>query len=106
MGTAAQSVPADHPVHYERHRPEQPSPGYTGDNGPSQIKHPFGSGARRRRRPKCGFHHVVGNPAKEKGISPVEVLRGMLMQFFVRGNRTMIATSIQRNVYCISKGSH
>ncbi len=22
MGTAAQSIPADHPVHYERHRPE------------------------------------------------------------------------------------
>ena len=43
---------------------------------------------------------------KEQGIGPVKVLDRVTMQFFVRGNCTMIAAAVQGDVDGITKGSH
>jgi len=53
-------------------------------------------------RPKRCLHHFV----KEEGIGLVEVLDRVTMQFFVRGNCTMIAAPVQCDVDGIPKGSH
>ena len=51
-------------------------------------------------------HHFISHPAKKESVGPVEVLDCMPMQIFVRGNSTVIAASVQRDVDGIPKGAH
>src|ERR1043166_7588866 len=62
--------------------------------------------SRPRLRPPRRLHHFVSHAAKEKGIGPGEVLGRVTMQLFVRGDCTMIAAPVQRDVDGMSKGSH
>ena len=68
--------------------------------------HPIRPRSRPRRRPKGCFHHFVSHPAKEEGISLVEVLDRVTMQLLVRDYCTVIAATVQCDVDGIPKGSH
>lgn len=58
-----------------------------------------------RRAPRC-FHHSAGHPAEQQSIGPGEDLGGVTMQIRARGDHTVLAASVQRDVDVISKRSH
>jgi hypothetical protein len=49
---------------------------------------------------------LVSHPAKKEGIGLVEVLNRVTMQGFVRGDCSVVAATVQRDVDGIAKGSH
>jgi hypothetical protein len=59
-----------------------------------------------RREAPRRLHHLVRDPAKEECIGTVENFDGAAMQLFIRGDCTMIAAPVQRDVDGIPKGSH
>ena len=61
------------------------------------------------RRPPRGFHHFIGHPAVNEGVSPGEVLSVVVMDFLqlLLGEvPAMIDAAVQRDVNGIEKGSH
>ena len=68
--------------------------------------HPLGQRTRLRVRPPRGLHHLVGHPAEEEGIGPVEVLGRVTMQLLVGDHLAMIAAAVQGDVDGVPKRSH
>src|SRR5262249_32076673 len=82
------------------HRVDRPGEGF------HPIGHPIRPRSRLRYWPPRSFHHFVSHPAKEEGISLLEVLGVVTMHVFVRDYCTMIAAPVQGDVDGIPKGSH
>jgi MmyB-like transcription regulator ligand binding domain/Helix-turn-helix domain len=73
---------------------------------PGEGLHPLMPRSRRRRRPPRCLHHLVGHPAKEKGIGLVEVLDVVTMQLLVRDDHPVIAAAVEGDVDRVSERSH
>src|ERR1051326_3584412 len=70
------------PAHGSRHTRLRPS------------RHP----CRSRRLPPGGLHHLVRHAAEEQSVRLAELLGRLLMQFFVRDDRPVVAAPIQCDV--------
>jgi hypothetical protein len=69
--------------------------------------HPIRPHACPRRCPPRRLHHYfVSHSAKEEGIGLGEVPGVVAVHLFVRGDGTMIAAPVQRDVDGVPKGSH
>jgi hypothetical protein len=74
--------------------------------GDHPISHPVRPCSRRRLPPRC-LHHLVGHPAKEKGIGSFQMRGPIAIRLLVRGDRhPVIAAAVEGDVDRVSERSH
>lgn len=73
---------------------------------PGERLRPIGPRPRRRRQPPRCLRHLVGHPAEEERIGLDEVLGSVTVQLLVRGDRTVVAAPVRRDVDGVPQGSH
>src|ERR1043165_5362170 len=65
---------------------------------PGERLRPSRHPCRSRRLPPGGLHHLVRHAAEEQSVRLAELLGRLLMQFFVRDDRPVVAAPIQCDV--------